>query len=68
MKRKFFWIPVFLMTGILLTACGQKQEVTENEFMDAPVTAPADIMPDAPQEAENETAPVTPETAPPVAE
>ena len=50
-----------LMTGMLLTACGEKQEVSD-EVADAPMTAPVDIAPDVP---ELETA-VTPETAPPI--
>jgi len=62
MKRKIFFITAVLMTGILFTACGDKQGVSNEEVADAPMTAPADIAPDVP---ELETA-VTPETAPPV--
>ena len=51
-----------LMTGMLFTACGDKQGVSNEEVADAPMTAPVDIAPDVP---ELETA-VTPETAPPI--
>lgn len=62
MKMKIFLMTAVLLMGMLCTACGEKQEVSDSELADAPVTAPADIAPDVP---ELETA-VTPETAPPV--
>lgn len=62
MKIKKILIASVLLTGILLTACGEKQK-TSDELADAPVTAPADFAPDVNQELETA---VTPETAPPV--
>lgn len=61
MRIRIFFMTAVLMTGMLLTACGEKQEVSD-EVADAPMTAPVDIAPDVP---ELETA-VTPETAPPI--
>jgi hypothetical protein len=58
MIRKIFLIMLVCLLGIPSVSCGGEGN---DEFADAPVTAPADIAPDANQNLETA---VTPETAP----